>query len=226
MIRVVDLKKVYSMNGERVEALGGVSFEIDQGSFSALMGPSGSGKSTLMNILGLLDVPTSGEYLLDGKSVAGLSDNELSATRNREIGFIFQSHNLLPRNSILENVCLPLYYRGESDPKEKAIEALERVGLKHRMHHFPGQISGGESQRTAIARAIVGEPKLILADEPTGNLDTKTGLKIIELLKELNATGVTLIVVTHDQDIASHAQRTLRIRDGKLEKYSSLKRSV
>ncbi len=226
MIRVVDLKKVYSMNGERVEALGGVSFEIDQGSFSALMGPSGSGKSTLMNILGLLDVPTSGEYLLDGKSVAGLSDNELSATRNREIGFIFQSHNLLPRNSILENVCLPLYYRGESDPKEKAIEALERVGLKHRMHHFPGQISGGESQRTAIARAIVGEPKLILADEPTGNLDTRTGLKIIELLKELNATGVTLIVVTHDQDIASHAQRTLRIRDGKLEKYSSLKRSV
>lgn len=226
MIRVVDLKKVYSMNGERVEALGGVSFEIDQGSFSALMGPSGSGKSTLMNILGLLDVPTSGEYLLDGKSVAGLSDNELSATRNRKIGFIFQSHNLLPRNSILENVCLPLYYRGESDPKEKAIAALERVGLKHRMHHFPGQISGGESQRTAIARAIVGEPKLILADEPTGNLDTKTGLKIIELLKELNATGVTLIVVTHDQDIASHAEKTLRIRDGRLEKYSSLKRSV
>ena len=216
MIDIVNVRKTYRMDGAEVVALSGVSFTIEKGSFTALMGPSGSGKSTLMNILGLLDTPTSGEYYLNGKNVAGLSEDELSRIRNSEIGFIFQSHNLLPRNTILENVCLPLYYRGEHDPTDRAREALKRVGLEHSIKHFPGQISGGESQRTAIARAIVGEPSVILADEPTGNLDTKTGLKIIEILKELNASGVTLVVVTHDPEIAEHAQRTIRIRDGNI----------
>ena len=216
MIRVVDLRKVYRMDGVEVEALAGVSFEIERGSFTALMGPSGSGKSTLMNVLGLLDTPTSGDYYLNGENVARLSDDELSRIRNRDIGFVFQSHNLLARNTLLENVCLPLYYRGESNPKKKAAAALEMVGLGERMRHFPNQVSGGESQRTAIARAIVGEPKVILADEPTGNLDTKTGARIIELLKELNGSGVTMVIVTHDPEVASHARSVLHMRDGRL----------
>lgn len=217
MIEVKDIRKVYRLDGADVEALRGVSFTIEKGSFTALMGPSGSGKSTLMNILGLLDTPTSGAYHLNGKDVAGLSEDELAAIRNREIGFVFQSHNLLPRNTVLENVLLPLYYRGEADPSKKGMEAIDRVGLGGRIKHFPGQISGGESQRAAIARAIVGGPSVILADEPTGNLDTATGERIISLLKELNESGVTLIVVTHDPEIASHAGRILRIRDGRLE---------
>ncbi|MGK7345254.1 MAG: ABC transporter ATP-binding protein [Candidatus Nitrospinota bacterium M3_3B_026] len=217
MIEIADIRKVYRLEGAEVEALKGVSVTIEKGSFTALMGPSGSGKSTLMNILGLLDTPTSGAYYLNGKDVAGLSEDELAAIRNREIGFVFQSHNLLPRNTVLENVLLPLYYRGEADPSKKGREALERVGLGGRTKHFPGQISGGESQRAAIARAIVGGPGVILADEPTGNLDTATGERIISLLKELNDSGVTLIVVTHDPEIASHAGRILRIRDGRLE---------
>lgn len=218
MIRAVDITKKYHMDGTQVNALAGVSFTMEEGSFTALMGPSGSGKSTLMNILGLLDTPSTGEYYLDNQNVADLNDDQLSEIRNRQIGFVFQSHNLLPRNTILENVCLPLYYRGEPKPKEKAMAALKKVGLEQRLGHFPGQISGGESQRTAIARAIVGGPKFILADEPTGNLDSKTGAGIIELLKELNETGVTLIVVTHDADIASHAKKVIRIRDGMIVK--------
>lgn len=217
MIRIENLCKEYPLESSKVTALLNIDFEIEKGEFSALMGPSGSGKSTLMNILGLLDTPTSGEYFLNGIPVAGLSENELSSRRNKEIGFIFQSHNLLPKNTILENVSLPLYYRGIKKPKKMAEEALRRVGLSHRLSHFPSQVSGGESQRAAIARAIVGSPSLLLADEPTGNLDTKTGLSIINLLKELNHSGVTLLVVTHDTGVASHAMRTLRMKDGTLE---------
>lgn len=214
MIRVSGLTKVYTLDGTQVMALAGVSFQIGKGSYTALMGPSGSGKSTLMNILGLLDTPTSGEYHLNGVNVAGLPDDSLAQIRNREIGFVFQSHNLLPRNTVLENVCLPLYYRGVSDPRRNAKEALGRVGLSHRIHHFPGQISGGESQRTAIARAIVSQPSVIFADEPTGNLDSKTGEQIMAILRELNESGVTIVMVTHDSNIASHAQRIIRLKDG------------
>ena len=216
MIRVSDLTKVYTLDGTQVMALAGVSFHIEKGSYTALMGPSGSGKSTLMNILGLLDTPTGGEYQLNGVNVAGLPDDSLAQIRNREIGFVFQSHNLLPRNTVLENVCLPLYYRGVSDPGQNAKDALGRVGLSHRIHHFPGQISGGESQRTAIARAIVSQPSVIFADEPTGNLDSKTGEQIMAILRELNESGVTIVMVTHDSNIAGHAQRIIRLRDGKL----------
>ncbi|MBI4666744.1 MAG: ABC transporter ATP-binding protein [Nitrospinae bacterium] len=216
MIEIDNLRKVYSLDGAQVEAVAGVTFGIERGSFTALMGPSGSGKSTLMNILGLLDTPTSGRYELDGRDVSNLADDELALVRNRQLGFVFQSHNLLPRNTVLENVCLPLYYRGEAEPMEKARRALSQVGLSARENHYPGQISGGESQRTAIARAIVGNPKVILADEPTGNLDSKTGAQIMDILVDLNKEGVTIVVVTHDSEIASHAHRIIRMRDGKL----------
>jgi putative ABC transport system ATP-binding protein len=216
MIKVSGLTKVYTLDGTQVTALADVSFRIEKGSYTALMGPSGSGKSTLMNILGLLDTPTGGEYHLNGVNVAGLPDDSLARIRNREIGFVFQSHNLLPRNTVLENVCLPLYYRGVSDPRQNAKEALERVGLSHRTHHFPGQISGGESQRTAIARAIVSHPSVIFADEPTGNLDSKTGEQIMGILRELNESGVTIVMVTHDSNIASNARRIIRLKDGRL----------
>ncbi|MBF0633792.1 MAG: ABC transporter ATP-binding protein [Nitrospinae bacterium] len=216
MIRVSNLSKVYTLDGTQVTALGGVSFHIEKGSYTALMGPSGSGKSTLMNILGLLDTPTTGEYYLNGVNVAGLPDDTLAQVRNREIGFVFQSHNLLPRNTVLENVCLPLYYRGIGDPSKSAKEALERVGLSHRIHHFPGQISGGESQRTAIARAIISQPSVIFADEPTGNLDSKTGDQIMGILRELNESGVTIVMVTHDSTIAGHARRIIRLKDGRM----------
>lgn len=217
MIRVEDLRKTYRMNGTEVAALNGVTFEIPGGSFTALMGPSGSGKTTLMNVLGCLDRPTGGEYYLDGRAVSSLSENELAEIRNQKIGFVFQSHNLLPRNSALENVCLPLYYRGQRKPYKEAEAALERVGLGGRVRHYPNQLSGGESQRVAIARAIVTNPLIILADEPTGNLDTKTGEQIMGILRELNASGVTILIVTHEQEVAGNAERILRIRDGKLE---------
>jgi putative ABC transport system ATP-binding protein len=216
MIRILDLTKVYTLGGTQVTALADVSFHIEKGSYTALMGPSGSGKSTLMNILGLLDIPTSGKYHLNGVNVAGLPDDDLARIRNREIGFVFQSHNLLPRNTVLENVCLPLYYRGIGDPRKEAKNALERVGLSHRIHHFPGQISGGESQRTAIARAIISQPSVIFADEPTGNLDSKTGEQIMGILRELNDSGVTIVMVTHDSNIAGYAQRIIRLKDGRL----------
>ncbi len=217
MIHVVDLRKTYRLDGQNVEALAGVTFDIEKGSFTALMGPSGSGKTTLMNILGCLDTPTSGEYYLDGTDVSNLSEDKLSEIRNMKVGFVFQSHNLLAKNTALENVCLPLYYRGQGDPHAKAREALERVGLGHRVYHFPNQISGGESQRVAIARAIVTNPSIILADEPTGNLDTKTGTAIMNIIRELNDAGVTIVIVTHDPEIAAHADDVIKIRDGKLE---------
>ncbi len=201
--------------------MAGLTFGIKRGSFTALMGPSGSGKTTLMNILGCLDTPTSGEYYLNGRDVSGLSEDELSEVRNREIGFVFQSHNLLARNTALENVCLPLYYKRDRNPVEKAVAALEKVGLAGRMRHYPNQISGGESQRVAIARAIVTKPSVILADEPTGNLDTVTGAQIMDILKELNNTGVTIVIVTHEPDIAACARDIIRIRDGMLEKSPS-----
>ena len=219
MIKIVGIRKIYQLNGVKVEALADISFQIDQGSFMALMGPSGSGKTTLMNIIGCLDTPSSGDYFLDGRNVARLSEDELSEVRGFDIGFVFQSHNLLARNTALENVCLPLYYRRDANPKDKAVEALKRVGLDGRKNHFPNQLSGGESQRVAIARAIVTEPKIILADEPTGNLDTKTGAEIMKILKELNQSGVTILIVTHEPEVASCAQKTIRIRDGKLESF-------
>lgn len=197
-------------------ALDRVSLAVAAGEFVALVGPSGSGKSTLMNLLGCLDGPTSGSYRLNGVDVAGMSDDRLAHIRNREIGFVFQSHNLLARNTLVENVCLPLYYRGDRSPQAKAKAALARVGLSRRGDHFPNQISGGESQRTAIARALVTEPNVILADEPTGNLDTKNGETVLTILKELNESGVTVVVVTHDREIAARADRVIHMRDGRV----------
>ena len=216
MMRAENLRKVYQMDGAKVEALAGVTFHIAPGSYTALMGKSGSGKSTLMNMLGLLDTPTSGRYWLNGRDVSSLSEDELSVIRNREIGFVFQSHNLLARNTAVENVCLPLYYRGITRPQQQAAAALERVGLGHRKDHFPSQLSGGESQRVAIARAIVTEPRVILADEPTGNLDSRISGEILDIFGELVKTGVTLVMVTHEADVAARARRTLHIRDGRI----------
>jgi putative ABC transport system ATP-binding protein len=205
------------MEGAPVEALKGITLSVPDGSYSALMGKSGSGKTTLMNIIGLLDTPTAGEYLIDGRPTAGLGENELADARNRRIGFVFQSFNLLARYTALENVCMPLYYRRERHPEPMATAALTRVGLGHRLGHFPNQLSGGESQRVAIARALVTSPSIILADEPTGNLDSATGAQILSLFRELNAGGTTILVVTHDAEVARMTDRIIRIRDGALE---------
>lgn len=218
MIRIDNLSKIYRIGDVIVKALDGVSLSIKKQEFTAVMGPSGSGKSTLMNIIGCLDVPTSGTYMLNGNEVSRLSDNELAEIRNRNIGFVFQGFNLLQKLTALENVELPLIYRGMGarERHRRSREALESVGLGDRMHHRSNQLSGGQQQRVAIARALVSTPPIILADEPTGNLDSKSGMEILKLLADLNRAGNTVIIITHDQNIAMHAQRIIKLQDGRV----------
>lgn len=221
LIEVRGLTKVYGAGEAAVRALDGVDLTIRREEFAAIMGPSGSGKSTLMNILGCLDRPTEGEYFLDGRDVSKLGKNELAEVRNQKLGFIFQSFNLLPRLNALENVMMPMLYdlsRDESvkTQQERAAAALESVGLKQRVHHRPGELSGGQQQRVAIARALVNNPPVILADEPTGNLDSHSSEEVLELLEELNRKGVTIVMVTHEHDVALHAQRIIWVHDGKV----------
>lgn len=219
ILSLQDVAKIYEMGDEKVHALSGVSLNIRRNEYVAIMGPSGSGKSTLMNIIGCLDVPTSGSYSLDGEMVANKSEGELAEIRNRLIGFVFQTFNLLPRADIFHNVELPLIYGGvpKAVRRERVTRAIEQVGLADRMQHKPNELSGGQRQRVAIARALVFNPSIILADEPTGNLDSKTGDEIMGMFDELQAAGQTIILVTHEDHIASHASRTIRLRDGKLE---------
>ncbi len=216
MIRLESVTKIYGSGPSAVEALRGVDLEIRRGEFVAVCGPSGSGKSTLLAILGLLDRPTGGRYFLDGRDVTDLSDRELSALRNRRIGFVFQSFHLLPRLSALENAMLPLLYAGAKDARDRAREALGRVGLLGRERHRPGQLSGGEEQRVAIARALVKRPDILLADEPTGNLDSRTGEAILDLLSEIHSAGVTLVLVTHEARVAERAERVIETLDGRI----------
>ena len=218
LIEVHDLKKIYKMGSEEVHALDGVSLEIAKGEFVSIMGPSGSGKSTLMNLIGCLDSPTSGAYKLNGQETSSLDDNQLAEIRNREIGFIFQTFNLLARTSALQNVELPLIYAGVSraERHRRAREALGSVGLADRMDHHPSQLSGGQRQRVAVARALVTHPSILLADEPTGNLDSKTTDEMLGLFEDLHGQGHTLIIVTHEQDIAHRAARAIRLMDGKV----------
>ena len=219
IIETRNLSRVYVMGNTEVHALQSVSIDIDKGEYVAFMGPSGSGKSTLMNIIGCLDTPTGGTYMLNNHLVSEMTENELAEVRNKEIGFVFQTFNLLPRASALENVALPLIYAGysKSDREEKAMAALESVGLADRYHHKPNELSGGQRQRVAIARALVNNPSIILADEPTGNLDTKTSYDIMQLFQELHDQGNTIIMVTHEDDIAHYAHRIVRLRDGLVE---------
>ncbi|MGM0396457.1 MAG: ABC transporter ATP-binding protein [Bacillota bacterium] len=218
MLELKDITKVYKTGKLELTVLKGVSLDIDKGDFISIIGPSGSGKSTFMNILGCLDTPTEGTYLFEDREVSNYTADELAEIRNIKIGFIFQKFNLLPKLTAIENVELPLIYRGESTSvrRERATKVLEDVGLGERINHRPAEMSGGEQQRVAIARALAGNPKLILADEPTGNLDTKSGAEVIKLLKELNKKGTTLVMITHDMEVASHGKRIIRILDGEL----------
>src|ERR671911_473689 len=220
LIETRDLWKTYVMGDEEIHALRGVSIQIERGEYVAIMGPSGSGKSTLMNLVGCLDTPTKGSYLLNDKEVAAMNDDELARIRNEEIGFVFQTFNLLPRATALHNVELPLVYAGigKKDRLERAKTALEKVELTPRMHHRPNELSGGQRQRVAIARALVNNPSILLADEPTGNLDSKTGIEIMALFDRLHSAGNTIVLVTHEADVAAHAQRIIAIRDGAVER--------
>jgi putative ABC transport system ATP-binding protein len=216
LIALENISRRYEMGSETVHALREVSLQIERGEYVAIMGPSGSGKSTLMNLIGCLDTPTSGRYQLNGTDVSEMDDNDLADVRNREIGFVFQTFNLLPRSNALHNVELPLIYAGMDwdTRRERALQALANVGLSDRVHHKPNELSGGQRQRVAVARALVNSPSILLADEPTGNLDSKTGVEIMALFEELAHKGNTIIVVTHEEDVARHARRILRIRDG------------
>ncbi len=219
LIQVKDLYKIYQMGNVEVRALDGVSVDIESNEYISIMGPSGSGKSTLMNLIGCLDTPTSGDFFMDGVNVATMTDDELAHIRNKQIGFVFQTFNLLPKSTSLRNVELPLIYNGSikaSERKGMAISALERVGLGDRTHHKPNELSGGQRQRVAVARALVNDPAIILADEPTGNLDSKTGEEIMALFDDLHQQGNTIILVTHEEHIAAHANRVVRLLDGKI----------
>ncbi|PCJ89601.1 MAG: macrolide ABC transporter ATP-binding protein [Flavobacteriales bacterium] len=219
LIQITDITKFYRVGTEIIKALNGLSLEIQENEYVALMGPSGSGKSTLMNMLGCLDTPTGGQYILNGTDVSCLNDNQLAEIRNKEIGFVFQTFNLMPRYSALENVSLPLIYAGmkQEEREKRALEVLGQVGLGDRVSHKPNELSGGQRQRVALARALVNNPSIILADEPTGNLDSKTSFEIMTLLQDIHASGNTIIVVTHEEDIARHAHRIVRLMDGVVE---------
>jgi putative ABC transport system ATP-binding protein len=219
IIEMQHIRKVYIMGTQQVEALKDINIQVKKGEYVAFMGPSGSGKSTLMNIIGCLDTPTSGRYFLNQKDVSQMNEDELAEVRNKEIGFVFQTFNLLPRMNALDNVALPLIYAGykKSERIARAMQALENVGLADRAHHKPNELSGGQRQRVAIARALVNNPSILLADEPTGNLDSKTSYEIMELFHQIHAQGNTIIMVTHEDDIASYAERIVRLRDGLIE---------
>src|SRR5687767_6406484 len=219
IIHLDAIKKNYFLGKQVIEVLKGISLDVLKNEYVALMGPSGSGKSTLMNIIGCLDTPTEGRYTLNEKDVSGMSDNDLAEVRNKEIGFVFQQFNLLPRLSALENVALPLVYAGmpKKQRNEKALQVVKKVGLEDRSHHKPNELSGGQCQRVAIARALVNNPSIILADEPTGNLDSKTSIEIMEIFGKIQSSGNTVVLVTHEEDIANHAHRIVRLRDGIIE---------
>lgn len=219
LIKITNIKRDFQLGSEIINVLKGIDLNINKGEYVALMGPSGSGKSTLMNLLGCLDTPTSGTYILNGNDVSQMTDDNLAEIRNKEIGFVFQTFNLLPRTTALDNVALPMIYAGysKSDRKARATEVLKQVGLGDRMDHEPNQLSGGQRQRVAVARALVNKPSIILADEPTGNLDSKTSVEIMNLFNEIHANGNTVILVTHEEDIAAYAHRIIRLRDGLVE---------